>query len=74
VPTRYGAGKDEGVRMSMRPVGEGRVAFDPYPFDARPCHLQLTSKRLPTTSYGDVAAFRRAYFMAPMELIGFELV
>jgi uncharacterized protein DUF3891 len=73
VPTEYGAGRDAGVRMSMRPMSEHTVAFDPYPFDARPCHVQLTSKRLPAASYPDVAAFRRAYFRAPVELMAFEL-
>lgn len=72
VPARYGNG--EGVVMSMKPVGPRRVAFDPYPFDVRPCRIQLGFRRLPTTSFPDVETFRRAYFQAELELMQFELV
>jgi len=60
--------------MSMKPVGPRRVAFDPYPFDVRPCRIQLGFRRLPTTSFPDVETFRRAYFQAELELMQFELV
>lgn len=73
VPVRYGADKDEGAKMTLRPVGEGRVAFDPYPFDIRPCRIQLGFKRLPAASFPSVEAFRRAYFQASAELMSFEL-
>ena len=72
VPARYGNG--EGVVMSMKPAGPRRVAFDPYPFDVRPCRIQLGFRRLPTTSFPDVETFRRAYFQAELELMQFELV
>ena len=72
VPAQYGDG--EGVVMRMKPVGAGKVAFDPYPFDVRPCRIQLGFRRLPTTSFPDVETFRRAYFQAELELMQFELV
>jgi hypothetical protein len=74
VPERYGAGKNDGVRLTMRAEAPRRVAFDPYPFDVQPLKVQLTSKRLPKQKFADQADFRRAYFKAPTELIEFELV
>jgi len=74
VPVAYGASKTDGVRLSMTPETPRRIAMDPYPFDVRPLKVQLTSKRLPATRYADLAAFRRAYFQAPTELLEFELV
>ena len=72
VPAQYGDG--EGVPMRMKPVGPRQVAFDPYPFDVRPCRIQLGFRRMPTTSFPDVETFRRAYFQAELELMQFELV
>jgi hypothetical protein len=60
--------------MSMQALTPRRVAFDPFPFDARGLHVQLSSKRLAAAKYPDVAAFRKAYFQAPVELIDYELV
>jgi hypothetical protein len=74
VPTGYGEGTDAGTRLSMKALTPRRVAFDPFPFDARGLRVQLSSKRLPATAYPDQAAFRRAYFQAPSELLEFELV
>jgi hypothetical protein len=71
VPTGY-SGKS--VRLTMRPTAANRVAFEPYPFAKRPCHLQLAFKRLPQTSFDDVGAFRKAYFQAENDLMRFELV
>jgi hypothetical protein len=74
VPTRYGDGNDSGTRLSMKPVGARKVAFDPYPFDERSSRVQLTFKRLAKQSYPDVEAFRRAYFQAGTQVMEFELV
>ncbi len=62
------------VRLTMRPAEGRRVVFDPYPFDQRPLRVQFASKRLPLPSYPDEAAYRRAYFQAPVELLEYELV
>jgi hypothetical protein len=62
------------VRLSLKPGGARKVFFDPYPFDQRPLHIQLSCKRLPQTKFPDQAAFRRAYFQAQSELMDFELV
>ena len=73
VPMHYGNGADTGTRLTMKPAGTRRVAFDPYPFDVRPCHVQLAFKRLPRQSFPDVGAFRRAYFQAENQIMSFEL-
>ncbi len=73
VPVSY-SDKGKGVRLTMKPAGGGRVAFEPYPFDARPVRVQITYKRLPRTSFPDLEAFRRAYFQAETELLQYELV
>ncbi len=74
VPVSYHGGETDGVRLTLHGVTSRTVAFEPYPFDARPCHVQLSFKRLPKTSYPDVETFRRAYFQAPTDLMKFELV
>ena len=74
VPQAFGTAKTDGVRLAMNSLGPRKVAFDPYPFDIRPFHVQLSSKRLPKLAYPDLDAFRRAYFQAPVELMDFELV
>ena len=73
VPTGYTADRP-GTRLVMRPGGERRVAFDPYPFDTRPCRIQLTARHVPEASFPDVLSFRRAYFRAEVRLLEFELL
>ena len=74
VPTAYGEGKDEEVVLHLRAEGPRRVRFDPYPFDVRPCKVQLSFKQLPQASFADVGEFRRAYFQAGTQVMEFELV
>ncbi len=74
VPVGYAGADDEGVRMTMKAVGPRRVAFDPYPFDVRPCRVQLTYKTVPRSGFEDVGAFRRAWFGAEVGVFEFELV
>ena len=74
VPVSYTGADDDGVRMTMKPVGPRQVAFDPYPFDVRPCRVQLSFKQVPRASFEDVEAFRRAWFRADVGLMEFELV
>ena len=61
------------TRLSMKPRGAGRVAFDPYPFDVRPLRVQIMCKRLPKASFPDELAFRAAYFQAEIEILQYEL-
>jgi hypothetical protein len=70
IPTGFGG---EGTRMTMKPVGERKVVFDPYPFDHPELRVQLSCKRLPSRRYSSVADFREAYFKAPNDLIEYEL-
>ena len=74
VPEKYSDSRTDGVRLSMNPLTPRKIAFDPFPFDAKGIHIQLGGKRLPKSVYPDLAAFRRAYFQAPTELMDFELV
>lgn len=74
VPLSYGGGKLDGVRLSLTPVGENKVRFDPFPFNSRPCSVQMTYRRLPQARYPDNESFRRAYFQAPVDIMKFELV
>jgi len=72
VPISY-AEKDD-TRMTIRPAGPSRVAFDPYPFNVRPFSVQLMNRRLPKISYSSVEEFQRDYFGAELDLFKFELV
>jgi hypothetical protein len=72
VPTSYS--EKGGVTLTIKPVGQRKVSFDPYPFDARPLSVQLFSKRLPKASYENAGEFHRAYFGAESELCRFDLV
>jgi hypothetical protein len=74
VPASYTSARDEGVRMVMTPDGPQRVAFDPYPFDVRPCRVQLAFKRVPSAAFPNLESFRRAWFGANLGLFEFELV
>ena len=74
VPTSYAGADDEGARLTMTPAGPRRVAFDPYPFDVRPCRVQLSYKTVPSSTYEDVEAFRKAWFQADVGIMDFELV
>jgi len=58
----------------MTPAGPRRVAFDPYPFDVRPCHVQLAYRTVARSSYEDVESFRKAWFQADVGIMDFELV
>jgi len=72
VPKRYQAG--EGVRLDLTPLGDGRVAIDPYPFDLPSLPISIPCRRLSTGKFTDEAAFRAVYFQALPQLMRFELV
>jgi hypothetical protein len=71
VPSGFGG---EARRMTMRPSGERKVRFDPYPFAEPGLRIQLSCKRLPERKYASAAEFRQAYFRAPNELLEYELL
>ena len=73
VPASYRDVGGAGVRLTVKALDDRAVAFDPYPFDVRPCRIQLACRRVPSTRYADQAAFRRAYFRAELEVMSFEL-
>jgi hypothetical protein len=74
VPVSYAGADHEGVRLAMKPIGPRRVAFEPYPFDVRPCRVQLAFRTVSPSTFEDVDSFRRAWFQAPLGLFEFELV
>jgi hypothetical protein len=73
VPMGYGKNRTR-TAMSMRAIGNGKIGFDPYPFDRPSLKVQIACKRLPQSSFPDQASYRRAYFQAPNELLEYELV
>jgi len=72
-PVPIGYEDKGGIRMTLKPAGASKVAFDPYPFDVRPCSVQLLTRRLPKVSYENVEEFQRAYFSSEIRLCRFEL-
>ena len=74
IPDSYDSAKGHGIRLNMNPINSRKVAFEPYPFDLRPLQVQLLCSHLPTSSFSDAAAFRQAYFQAPIEITEFELI
>jgi Protein of unknown function (DUF3891) len=72
VPTTYAA-DDPGVKLTMKPCGDRRVVFEPYPFDKRGLKVQLASRRVPQASYPSAEAFRCAFYRAEMALLEYTL-
>ena len=73
VPVSY-AGDGPIVRLTMTPVGDRQVCFEPYPFNVHPLRVTIDSKRLPRASFADVGDFRQAYYQADNQLLEYELV
>jgi hypothetical protein len=71
VPTSYDCAEGEGARITLTPVGKNRVKVDPYPFDTAPLAFQLIARRLPQITFPSEAAFRKAFYGAPIEVIGY---
>jgi hypothetical protein len=74
VPTSYAGDSGARVRMTMKPLDERRVLFDPYPFNQQPLQIEIGCRRVPRTSFPDTESFRRAYFQAEKDLLRYELV
>ena len=72
MPTTYAA-DDPGLKMTMRPVGDRRVVFEPYPFDKRGLKVQIAARRVPQASFENSAAFRRAFYQAEQSLLEYTL-
>jgi len=72
VPVSYSEKRE--TRVTLTPLGPYHVKVDPYPFNARPCNIQLAFKRLPKASFEDAEEFHRAYFQAENDLLRFELL
>jgi hypothetical protein len=73
-PAPISYSEKKGIRLLMKPAGPGQVKLDPYPFNKRPCRVQLAFKRLPESSFENLEAFHRAYFQAENGLLQFELL
>jgi hypothetical protein len=72
VPTGYA--NSAPVSLSMKNLGAGRVAFDPFPFDKPGLRVQMRGKRLGQTRYDDEKSFRAAWYRAPNVFLEYELV
>ncbi len=72
VPVSYSGNQE--TRLTMTPLGPYHVKVDPYPFNVRPCNVQLSFKRLREASFDDTEQFHRAYFQAESDLLRFELL
>lgn len=73
VPVAYDDDLHSGVRMSLHPLDECRVSFDPYPFDMRPLVIHIPYRIFDRTTFDSDADFRRAYFQAVPQLLTFEV-
>jgi hypothetical protein len=73
VPTGYDSDLHSGVRMRMQPLGDGRVAFDPYPFDVRPLTLHIPARRLERTKFASGDEFRKTYFQTLPETLTYQV-
>lgn len=73
VPRNYQERDGEGVRITLTPAGDGRIAVENYPFDIDPLPIQLAGRRFATTTFESQDAFRKAFFQAPLEILQFEL-
>jgi hypothetical protein len=73
VPTSYSK-DDSGVRLTMKPLDERRVAFEPYPFDVRPFKVKLFYKKFPQSTFANVESFRSSYFQAEPLIKEYEVV
>ena len=72
-PVPLGYSDKEGIRLKMKPSGPGKVSVEPFPFDVKPCLIQLSMKRLQKCSFENTESFQRAYFQAGTEVKSFEL-
>jgi hypothetical protein len=74
VPASYQSADGEGVRLTLKPLGNSTIAIDPYPFDVAELRVQLSGRRTKTATYENRDAFIKAYFQAPLELMEWTLV
>lgn len=73
VPTGYTADSPK-VTLKMNALGNGKIAFDPFPFRSRSVKVQMVCKRLAQTRFPNAESFRSAYYEAPADLLQYELV
>jgi len=62
------------VSLSMKNLGAGKVAFEPFPFDRRGLLVQMRGKRLARPRYENEESFRAAWYRAPNVLLEYQLV
>lgn len=74
VPVSYDVSKSPPVKMSLTTLEPRTVEIIPYPFVIRPLNVHLTRRRLPISTFPDLATFRQAYYQAPIETVTFKLI
>jgi hypothetical protein len=72
-PRDYNGDGQGGVSLCLTPRDDNVIVVAPYPFDARPLEVSVVYRRLSTSDYPSVAAFRAAYFGAPPRTMRFIL-
>jgi len=63
VPQGYGAGAAE-TRLTMTPLGDGRIRLAPYPFDVDKLPAEIRYKHLASQTFDSREAFLAAYYGA----------
>ena len=63
----------EGVRLTMKPVGGGKVVFDPYPFDVSPLRVSVRARMLSIEGEMSEDSGLEVYQKAPREIIQFQI-
>jgi hypothetical protein len=69
VPTANGF-----AEVHFKPLGEGRLAVQPYPFRPEPTYASVTTYLVPDRAYTSDKEFQDAYARAHEQVLSFELV
>lgn len=73
-PNSHSGDGKSGVRLTLTPRGDGRIAIAPFPFDIQPLEVGVVCRRLPRREFASLEAFRAAYFGARPEVLTYTFV
>jgi hypothetical protein len=59
--------------MTLHPLDDCRVAFDPYPFDVRPLTVHIPYRVFERPTFESNEDFRRAYFQAVPQMLTYQV-
>jgi hypothetical protein len=72
-PVRVSYGREETVRLTIRPNGAGAVIFDPYPFDLSPLNFSARARMVAPPMEKSQAACVDAYHKAARQQLTFQI-